>query len=76
VGARLARSFHRPRREPENLQQGALILASFPEVTEVVDQIGRPDDGTDWTGFFNTEYNVNLKPKESGVRSFIRTRTT
>ena len=41
-----------------------LILASFPEVTEVVDQIGRPDDGTDWTGFFDTEYFVNLKPKD------------
>ena len=41
-----------------------LIMASFPEVTDVVDQIGRPDDGTDWTGFFDTEYNVNLKPKE------------
>jgi cobalt-zinc-cadmium resistance protein CzcA len=41
-----------------------IIMASFPEVTDVVDQIGRPDDGTDWTGFFNTEYNVNLKPKE------------
>jgi cobalt-zinc-cadmium resistance protein CzcA len=41
-----------------------IALASFPEVTEVVDQIGRPDDGTDTTGFFNTEYFVNLKPKE------------
>jgi len=41
-----------------------IILASYPEVTEVVDQIGRPDDGTDWTGFFDTEYFVNLKPKE------------
>jgi heavy metal efflux system protein len=41
-----------------------IALASFPEVTEVVDQIGRPDDGTDWTGSFNTEYFVNLKPKE------------
>jgi heavy metal efflux system protein len=40
------------------------IMASYPEVTDVVDQIGRPDDGTDWTGFFNTEYNINLKPKE------------
>ena len=40
-----------------------LIMASFPEVTEVVDQIGRPDDGTDWTGFFNTEYYIGLKPK-------------
>jgi cobalt-zinc-cadmium resistance protein CzcA len=41
-----------------------LIMASFPEVTDVVDQIGRPDDGTDATGFFDTEYNVNLKPKD------------
>jgi heavy metal efflux system protein len=41
-----------------------LALSSFPEVTEVVSQIGRPDDGTDWTGFFNTEYFVNLTPKE------------
>ncbi|NYF81165.1 CusA/CzcA family heavy metal efflux RND transporter [Granulicella arctica] len=41
-----------------------IIMASYPEVTDVVDQIGRPDDGTDWTGFFDTEYNVNLKPKE------------
>jgi len=41
-----------------------LILASYPEVTQVIDQIGRPDDGTDWTGFFDTEYFVDLKPKE------------
>jgi cobalt-zinc-cadmium resistance protein CzcA len=40
------------------------ILASFPEVTGVVDQIGRPDDGTDATGFFDTEYFVDLKPKQ------------
>jgi cobalt-zinc-cadmium resistance protein CzcA len=44
--------------------QARLIMASFPEVINVVGQIGRPDDGTDWTGFFNTEYNINLKPKE------------
>ena len=30
----------------------------------MVSQIGRPDDGTDWTGFFDTEYFVDLKPKE------------
>jgi len=41
-----------------------LILASFPEVTQVVSQTGRPDDGTDWTGFFDTEYFVDLKPKK------------
>ena len=41
-----------------------VILASFPEVTTVTSQVGRPDDGTDTTGFFNTEYCVDLKPKE------------
>jgi len=40
------------------------ILCSFPEVPQVVDQIGRPDDGTDTTGFFDTEYFVDLFPKE------------
>ena len=46
------------------MTQARLILASFPEVTQVVSQVGRPDDGTDTTGFFNTEYFVDLKPKD------------
>jgi cobalt-zinc-cadmium resistance protein CzcA len=41
-----------------------LVLCSFPEATECTGQAGRPDDGTDTTGFFNTEYFVGLKPKE------------
>jgi heavy metal efflux system protein len=40
------------------------VLASFPEVPRVVNQIGRPDDGTDTTGFFDTEFFVDLLPKE------------
>lgn len=40
-----------------------VVMASFPEVTEVISQTGRPDDGTDTAGFFNTEYFVDLKPK-------------
>ena len=40
------------------------VFASFPEVTKVVSQVGRPDDGTDTGGFGNTEYFVDLKPKE------------
>jgi cobalt-zinc-cadmium resistance protein CzcA len=47
-----------------------LVLASFPEVTQVVSQIGRPDDGTDTTGFFNTEYFVDLKPKDEWRPAF------
>ena len=34
------------------------LFRSFPEVTDVVSQIGRPDDGTDTTGFFNIEFSV------------------
>jgi cobalt-zinc-cadmium resistance protein CzcA len=44
--------------------QARIVLCSFPEVTECTSQTGRPDDGTDTTGFFNTEYYVGLKPKE------------
>jgi cobalt-zinc-cadmium resistance protein CzcA len=38
------------------------ILRSFPMVTDVADEHGRPDDGTDPTGFFNVEFYVGLKP--------------
>ncbi|MEO7072632.1 MAG: CusA/CzcA family heavy metal efflux RND transporter, partial [Rhodanobacter sp.] len=38
------------------------ILGSFPEVTTVTSELGRPDDGTDATGFFNAEFFVGLKP--------------
>ncbi len=41
-----------------------VILASFPEATQVTSQAGRDDSGQDFTGFFNTEYCVNLKPKK------------
>ncbi len=38
------------------------ILSSFPQVTTVANELGRPDDGTDPTGFFNNEFYVGLKP--------------
>ncbi len=38
------------------------ILKTFPEVTTVTSELGRPDDGTDPTGFFNVEFFVGLKP--------------
>ena len=44
--------------------QARIALCSFPEVPQCTSQVGRPDDGTDTTGFFNTEYFVDLKPKE------------
>ncbi|HEY1903100.1 MAG TPA: CusA/CzcA family heavy metal efflux RND transporter [Terracidiphilus sp.] len=49
-----------------------LVMASFPEVTQVVSQTGRPDDGTDTAGFFNTEYFVDLKRKEDWRPVFHR----
>jgi cobalt-zinc-cadmium resistance protein CzcA len=44
--------------------QARVVLASFPEVTIATSQVGRPDDGLDTTGFFNTEYCVALKPRD------------
>jgi cobalt-zinc-cadmium resistance protein CzcA len=50
--------------------QVRVILAAFPEVTMVTSQVGRPDDGTDTTGFFNTEYFVGLKLKDQWRPAF------
>jgi cobalt-zinc-cadmium resistance protein CzcA len=38
------------------------ILMKYPMVTDVASELGRPDDGTDPTGFFNDEFYVGLKP--------------
>jgi len=37
------------------------VLAGFPEVIQVVSQVGRPDDGSDASGFYNTEFFVDLR---------------
>src|SRR5712664_1604277 len=50
--------------------QARIVLCSFPEVTQCTSQVGRPDDGTDTTGFFNTEYFVDLKPKDEWRAAF------
>ncbi len=44
--------------------QARIMLCSFPEVPQCTSQVGRPDDGTDNTGFFNVEFFVDLKPKD------------
>src|ERR1700678_2417548 len=46
------------------MNQARIVLCSFPEVPQCWSQVGRPDDGTDTTGFFNTEFFVDLKQKE------------
>ena len=39
------------------------IMKQYPEVETIIVQVGRPDDGTDATGFYNSEYFVTLKPQ-------------
>ncbi len=67
-GAIWARGTLAPSTGPEEgervMQRGRRVFASFPEVTKVVSQTGRPDDGTDPSLFSNTEYFVDLKPKD------------
>src|SRR4029077_11091792 len=42
----------------------------FPEVTQVVSQVGRPDDGSDASGFYNTEFFVDLRRREEWRRQY------
>ena len=51
------------------------LLLTFPQVTTVANELGRPDDGTDPIGFFNDEYFVGLKPyNDSSWSGSIRTK--
>src|SRR5262249_41157673 len=55
------------------------IMRSYPEVKLVQSQVGRPDDGTDPSGFYNAEFSVPLKPegdwprvkRQTGLRSLL-----
>jgi heavy metal efflux system protein len=53
-----------------------VLMAKYPEVQSVVSQHGRPDDGTDATGFFNAEFFVPLKPIESWPRGTDKEKLT
>ncbi len=46
------------------------VLSQFPEVKQVVSQVGRPDDGSDASGFYNTEFFVDLLPREKWRSQF------
>ncbi len=52
------------------------VIKSFPEVETVISQHGRPDDGTDATGFFNAEFFVPLKPFEDWPRGLDKGKLT
>jgi len=47
-------------------------IVRYDEVKQVLSQTGRPNDGTDPTGFFNIEYLVELKPKEEWKRKISK----
>ena len=51
-------------------KKARLVLANFPEVTQVISQVGRPDDGSDASGFYNTEFFVDLRPREQWRSDF------
>jgi cobalt-zinc-cadmium resistance protein CzcA len=52
------------------------VIKSFPEAITVISQNGRPDDGTDATGFFNAEFFVPLKPFDSWPRGVDKEKLT
>src|SRR5208337_4764964 len=52
------------------------VLLGFPETEKVVSQHGRPDDGTDATGFFNAEFFVPLKPDDTWPKGVDKDKLT
>jgi cobalt-zinc-cadmium resistance protein CzcA len=52
------------------------VIGAYPEVERIVSQHGRPDDGTDATGFFNAEFFVPLKPVDSWPSGVSKDRLT
>ena len=57
----------------EKAETARKIMQKYPEVEVVVAQTGRPDDGTDPTGFYNTEFFVPLKPNGEWPKSKVVT---
>ncbi|HWW30993.1 MAG TPA: CusA/CzcA family heavy metal efflux RND transporter [Steroidobacteraceae bacterium] len=53
-----------------------VLMSRYPEVQSVVSQHGRPDDGTDATGFFNAEFFVPLKPFDSWPKGVDKDKLT
>ena len=48
------------------------VFMQFPEVKQVISQAGRPNDGTDPTGFYNVEFHVDLVPKDDWKRKISK----
>jgi cobalt-zinc-cadmium resistance protein CzcA len=60
-------------RNIEIARQARAIMATYPEVESIVTQSGRPDDGTDACGFYNTEYFVPLRPEKDWPKTVEQT---
>lgn len=52
------------------------LIRSYPEVKTVISQNGRPDDGTDATGFFNAEFFVPLIPFDAWPKGVDKEKLT
>jgi len=48
----------------QTARQVRKIIMEFPQVKTIASQTGRPDDGTDVTGFYNNEFDIILYPRE------------
>jgi cobalt-zinc-cadmium resistance protein CzcA len=55
-------------RQVQMSKQARAIMARYPEVESIVAQLGRPEDGTDAAGFYNSEYFVPLRPEKDWPR--------
>ena len=55
-------------RHTELSRQARAIMATYPEVESIVNQLGRPDDATDTDGYYNSEYFVPLRPEKDWPR--------
>jgi cobalt-zinc-cadmium resistance protein CzcA len=55
-------------RHTELSRQARAIMATYPEVESIVNQLGRPDDATDTDGYYNSEYFVPLRPEKEWPR--------
>jgi cobalt-zinc-cadmium resistance protein CzcA len=58
----------------DKARRARTVMRQFPEVALVQSQVGRPDDGTDPTGFYNVEFSIPLRPEEDWPRTVQRPR--
>ena len=75
IRATLPQSVSREESEPY-VSRIRKVIGEFPEVVTVVSQHGRPDDGTDVTGFDNAEFFVPLKPFDTWPRGMTKEKLT